>query len=73
MQPATNGKARQASREDENLSLISSQMMAAQQRPSSRRGASGAWSRLKQLPSDPLQEYGLPSKGETRYYDDALG
>lgn len=24
------------------------------------------WSRLKSAPSDPLEAYGLPSKGETR-------
>jgi len=36
-------------------------------RPSSRRGASGAWNRLKPVREDPLETYGLPSKGETRY------
>jgi hypothetical protein len=36
-------------------------------RPSSRRGASGAWNRLKPVREDPLESYGLPSKGETRY------
>jgi hypothetical protein len=38
-------------------------------RPSSRRGASGAWrrgDRLKPAPADTLELYGLPSKGETR-------
>lgn len=36
-------------------------------RPSSRRGASGAWNRLKPVREDVLESYGLPSKGETRY------
>ncbi|OCL12751.1 hypothetical protein AOQ84DRAFT_352359, partial [Glonium stellatum] len=44
-------------------------MMAAPQRPSGRRGPSGAWSRLKTGPVDPLESYGLPSKGETRLND----
>ncbi|KAF2098077.1 hypothetical protein NA57DRAFT_40329 [Rhizodiscina lignyota] len=45
--------------------------MATQQRPASsgRRGPSGAWSRLKTPPQDPLEAYGLPSKGETRLND----
>ncbi|KAJ9649613.1 hypothetical protein H2199_000391 [Coniosporium tulheliwenetii] len=51
------------------LSLISTQMMAAQQRPSSRRAASATWDRLKSRPSDALEQYGLPSKGETRLND----
>ncbi|KAI8937301.1 hypothetical protein NX059_006509 [Plenodomus lindquistii] len=38
-------------------------------RPSSRRGASGAWNRLKPVREDPLETYGLPSKGETRLND----
>ncbi|KAF2007030.1 hypothetical protein P154DRAFT_181621 [Amniculicola lignicola CBS 123094] len=38
-------------------------------RPSSRRGASGAWNRLKPVRDDPLETYGLPSKGETRLND----
>ncbi|KAF3042325.1 hypothetical protein E8E12_001782 [Didymella heteroderae] len=38
-------------------------------RPSSRRGASGAWSRLKPVREDVLESYGLPSKGETRLND----
>ncbi|KIW08216.1 uncharacterized protein PV09_01144 [Verruconis gallopava] len=37
--------------------------------PTARRGPSGAWSRLKAPPTDPLQTYGLPSKGETRLND----
>ncbi|KAH7349049.1 hypothetical protein BKA66DRAFT_431898 [Pyrenochaeta sp. MPI-SDFR-AT-0127] len=40
-----------------------------QVRPSSRRGASGAWSRLKPVREDILESYGLPSKGETRLND----
>ncbi|KAF1987283.1 hypothetical protein K402DRAFT_330752 [Aulographum hederae CBS 113979] len=44
-------------------------MIQAQQRPSARRGASGAWSRLKSPQIDPLEVYGLPSKGETRLND----
>lgn len=36
------------------------------QRPSARRTASEAWSRLKPAQIDALQAYGLPSKGETR-------
>ncbi|RMY10126.1 hypothetical protein D0867_08494 [Hortaea werneckii] len=36
-------------------------------RPQARRGPSGAWSRLKPAVIDPLDVYGLPSKGETRY------
>ncbi|KAF3007496.1 hypothetical protein E8E13_005356 [Curvularia kusanoi] len=38
-------------------------------RPSSRRGASGAWNRLKPVREDVLESYGLPSKGETRLND----
>ncbi|KAF1365584.1 hypothetical protein EJ07DRAFT_54071, partial [Lizonia empirigonia] len=38
-------------------------------RPSSRRGASGAWNRLKPVREDALESYGLPSKGETRLND----
>ncbi|KAH7088095.1 hypothetical protein FB567DRAFT_523672 [Paraphoma chrysanthemicola] len=38
-------------------------------RPSSRRGASGAWNRLKPVREDTLESYGLPSKGETRLND----
>ncbi|EUC35107.1 hypothetical protein COCCADRAFT_35331 [Bipolaris zeicola 26-R-13] len=38
-------------------------------RPSSRRAASGAWSRLKPVREDMLESYGLPSKGETRLND----
>lgn len=38
-------------------------------RPSSRRGASGAWNRLKPVRDDTLESYGLPSKGETRLND----
>ena len=38
-------------------------------RPSSRRAASGAWSRLKPVREDVLESYGLPSKGETRLND----
>ncbi|ORX98772.1 hypothetical protein BCR34DRAFT_606836 [Clohesyomyces aquaticus] len=45
-------------------------MKAADQiRPSSRRGASGAWNRLKPVRDDPLETYGLPSKGELRLND----
>ncbi|KAF2267974.1 hypothetical protein CC78DRAFT_33266 [Lojkania enalia] len=45
-------------------------MKAADQiRPSSRRGASGAWNRLKPVRDDALETYGLPSKGETRLND----
>ncbi|KAF2021541.1 hypothetical protein BU24DRAFT_446536 [Aaosphaeria arxii CBS 175.79] len=40
-----------------------------QSRPSSRRGASGAWNRLKPPREDALESYGLPSKGETRLND----
>lgn len=36
-------------------------------RPNSRRGASGAWNRLKPVREDVLETYGLPSKGEIRY------
>ncbi|KAL2355459.1 hypothetical protein BJ546DRAFT_689009 [Cryomyces antarcticus] len=43
--------------------------MAAQVRPSNRRGPSGAWSRLKTPTVDALEVYGLPSKGETRLSD----
>ncbi|RMZ16766.1 hypothetical protein D0862_01087 [Hortaea werneckii] len=38
-------------------------------RPQARRGPSGAWSRLKPAVIDPLDVYGLPSKGETRLHD----
>lgn len=38
-------------------------------RPPARRGPSGAWNRLKPVPSDPLDAYGLPSKGETKLHD----
>jgi hypothetical protein len=40
--------------------------MSASQRGPARRGPSGAWSRLKPAVIDPLEVYGLPSKGETR-------
>ncbi|KAK7537678.1 hypothetical protein IWX49DRAFT_67373 [Phyllosticta citricarpa] len=43
--------------------------MTTQQRPTGRRGPSMQWSRLKSAPSDPLEAYGLPSKGETRLND----
>ncbi|CAK3920981.1 Hypothetical predicted protein [Lecanosticta acicola] len=43
--------------------------MATSARPQARRGPSGAWSRLKPGPSDPLDVYGLPSKGEPRLHD----
>ncbi|KAF7191948.1 hypothetical protein HII31_06758 [Pseudocercospora fuligena] len=43
--------------------------MANQVRPPARRGPSGAWNRLKPMPMDPLDAYGLPSKGETRLHD----
>ncbi|KAK8157076.1 hypothetical protein IWX90DRAFT_467733 [Phyllosticta citrichinensis] len=43
--------------------------MTAQQRPTGRRGPSMQWSRLKSAPVDPLEAYGLPSKGETRLND----
>lgn len=38
-------------------------------RPSSRRGASVTWNRLKPAREDTLESYGLPSKGETRLND----
>ncbi|KAK3712943.1 hypothetical protein LTR37_008828 [Vermiconidia calcicola] len=43
--------------------------MSASARPQARRGPSGAWSRLKPALTDPLDVYGLPSKGETRLHD----
>ncbi|KAF2167180.1 hypothetical protein M409DRAFT_66216 [Zasmidium cellare ATCC 36951] len=43
--------------------------MSTSVRPQPRRGASGAWNRLKPGPSDPLDAYTLPSKGETRLHD----
>ncbi|KAF2178801.1 hypothetical protein K469DRAFT_598247 [Zopfia rhizophila CBS 207.26] len=39
---------------------------ADQTRLNNRRGASGAWNRLKPVRDDPLESYGLPSKGEIR-------
>ena len=36
-------------------------------RPSAKRTPSGAWGRLRAPATDPLEVYGLPSKGETRY------
>ncbi|KAL9096774.1 MAG: hypothetical protein Q9165_001262 [Trypethelium subeluteriae] len=59
----------QSNFDEQPLSLISSQMMAAQTRPPYKRGASSAWNRLNQPPSDPLEQYGLPSKGETKLND----
>nr|POE89753.1 hypothetical protein CFP56_20222 [Quercus suber] len=38
-------------------------------RPTVHRGPSGAWSRLKPATVDPLDVYGLPSKGETGLHD----
>nr|POF18489.1 hypothetical protein CFP56_63033 [Quercus suber] len=38
-------------------------------RPSTHRGASGAWSRFRPATIDPLDVYGLPSKGETGLHD----
>ncbi|KAK5132200.1 hypothetical protein LTR08_009324 [Meristemomyces frigidus] len=46
-----------------------SQSMATSARPQARRGPSGAWSRLKPVNIDPLDVYGLPSRGETRLHD----
>ncbi|KAK4619583.1 hypothetical protein CLAFUW4_11516 [Fulvia fulva] len=43
--------------------------MTSSVRPQARRAASGAWNRFKQMPQDPLDHYGLPSKGETRLHD----
>jgi len=42
-------------------------MSGSNTRPPARRGPSGAWGRLRQPQIDPLEVYGLPSKGETRY------
>lgn len=44
-------------------------MKTADVRPGSRRGASGAWNRLKAVRDDPLESFGLPSKGEMRLND----
>ncbi|KAI9660950.1 MAG: hypothetical protein M1821_009277 [Bathelium mastoideum] len=44
-------------------------MMAAQTRPPYKRGPSSAWNRLNQPPADPLEQYGFPSKGETKLND----
>jgi hypothetical protein len=41
-------------------------MSSSNSRPPARRGPSGAWGRLRQPQIDPLEVYGLPSKGETR-------
>ncbi|GAB7346555.1 hypothetical protein MBLNU457_5232t1 [Dothideomycetes sp. NU457] len=38
-------------------------------RPSTKRTPSGAWGRLRAPATDPLEVYGLPSKGETRLND----
>ncbi|QIW95165.1 hypothetical protein AMS68_000683 [Peltaster fructicola] len=38
-------------------------------RPQPRRGPSGAWTRLKPVIIDPLDTYGLPSKGEQKLHD----
>ncbi|KAI9698595.1 MAG: hypothetical protein M1820_007394 [Bogoriella megaspora] len=54
---------------DEPLSLTSTQMMTAQTRPPNKRGPSSAWNRLNQPSVDPLEQYGLPSKGETKLND----
>ncbi|THY86901.1 hypothetical protein D6C93_07737 [Aureobasidium pullulans] len=40
-------------------------MSSSNARPPARRGPSGAWGRLRQPQIDPLEVYGLPSKGET--------
>ncbi|KAM0721185.1 hypothetical protein Q7P37_003472 [Cladosporium fusiforme] len=42
---------------------------SASSRPQARRGPSGAWNRLKPVTIDPLDAYGLPSKGDKRLYD----
>ncbi|GAB7362030.1 hypothetical protein MBLNU230_g2064t1 [Neophaeotheca triangularis] len=52
-----------------DVSLISQQMMAASNRPPARRGPSSTWNRLRPAVVDPLDVYGLPSKGETRLHD----
>ncbi|KAG2162040.1 hypothetical protein JADG_001779 [Aureobasidium aubasidani] len=44
-------------------------MSSSNARPPARRGPSGAWGRLRQPQIDPLEVYGLPSKGETRLAD----
>ncbi|KAK3649711.1 hypothetical protein LTR56_006671 [Elasticomyces elasticus] len=43
--------------------------MSSSSRPQARRGPSGAWTRLKPAVIDPLDVYGLPSKGETRLHN----
>ncbi|KAK4893499.1 hypothetical protein LTR27_008181 [Elasticomyces elasticus] len=43
--------------------------MSSSSRPQARRGPSGAWTRLKPAVIDPLDVYGLPSKGEARLHD----
>ncbi|KXL45696.1 hypothetical protein M433DRAFT_66706 [Acidomyces richmondensis BFW] len=43
--------------------------MSSSSRPQARRGPSGAWNRLKPVTVDPLESYGLPSKGETGLHD----
>ena len=45
----------------------STNAMGGPMRPQPRRGASGPWNRLKPMVIDPLDVYGLPSKGEMRY------
>ncbi|GAB7350617.1 hypothetical protein MBLNU459_g1183t1 [Dothideomycetes sp. NU459] len=43
--------------------------MSANTRPPARRNPSSGWGRLKPAQVDPLEVYGLPSKGETRLSD----
>ncbi|KAK4956850.1 hypothetical protein LTR10_006378 [Elasticomyces elasticus] len=43
--------------------------MSSSSRPQARRGPSGAWTRLKPAVIDPLDVYGLPSKGEARLHN----
>lgn len=42
------------------------QYHSSSNRPQARRGPSGAWNRLKPVTIDPLDAYGLPSKGDNR-------
>ncbi|KAF4550940.1 Hypothetical protein D9617_15g042940 [Elsinoe fawcettii] len=54
---------------DPDTSQISHQTNVAANRPTTKRLTSGGWGRLRAPQIDPLEAYGLPSKGETRLND----
>ncbi|KAF1812791.1 hypothetical protein P152DRAFT_507149 [Eremomyces bilateralis CBS 781.70] len=54
---------------DRHVSSSSTQRKTPQQHPANRRVTTGGWGRLRSPTHEPLEAYGLPSKGETRLND----